>query len=412
MKILILDDDTDRAMSWKEAIQQYDLLEIDVPNKKSTSEPNGVIVKKGVADIIADLHDVRLSSRGETSPYQSSDVFTGYDLVIIDYDLLGLESSNGSAWSTGAEVAYAARLMSDTGPIIVVNQYGTNPFDLTMKRAISSYADFDLGNEQITDSGLWESSQFEKFRPWHWPDLSKETARFNKMKDFILVNLDHPIMDVLGFDLVDVCSPSFIGRDIAGHLGVDGSKKITFRELITERRDIRVFNILEKDLPIIRKMPAEQQARLASVIVWHWLEKVVLPNQEVLSDLPHLISKFPWLAKEYSDVDVWAALCDLSKPANIIDELAAHRFEPFFMFSRPVYWAEHVKNNLGVPNDFEIQKLPDLVFCEDASSFNLRTNSKNYPSDLFSFDKERWVKGDLKCGATPVNYEPQSYLLM
>lgn len=399
MKILILDDETERAQRWKLKIESYGNYEAVVPKPKD------------VSDIIADLHAKRLESR--KNGYHASVVFEGYDLIMVDYDLLGLESeTGGSAWSTGAEVAYAGRLMCDAGPIVVINQFGTNSFDLTMSRTTASYADLDVGSEQVTEKSLWCASDFTSFRPWHWPNLSIEATRFSKMHNFVHENFNESITKSLGFDVSDVESPRFIGHEILGYLGIENTEDVTFKQLLTQRRDIRVFNILEKDLPLLINMDDHSLARVCSVVISHWLEKIVLPNQEVLADLPHLAPQLPWVVSNYKEEGSWNDLCDLSGAAPLPVSLDRFRFAPSFMFSRPVYWAEEAKGELEGQGDFDIHSMPNIAFCEDISSFINNADAKNFPSDLLAFDKERWVKGDLKCGVVSVNYEPQSYLLM
>jgi len=399
MKILILDDETGRAQSWKNRIETYGDFQVVVPETQEVSR------------IIADLHTKRLESRKEG--YNPSNVLDGFDLVLVDYDLLGLDAvAGGSAWSTGAEVAYAGRLMCDVGPIVVVNQFGTNSFDLTMTRTSSSYADLDVGSEQIAEPSLWSVNGAKGFRPWHWPDLTTEKSRFAQMQQFVLENLDKSITQVLGFEVSDVESPRFIGHEILGYLGIESTEPVTFRQLLTQRRDIRVFNVLEKDLPLLSNMDDRTLARVSSVVVSHWLEKIVMPNQEVVADLPHISPVLPWVLADYSVEDNWNALCSLNDHSVVPDSLKPYKFEPSFMFSRPVFWAEEVKVGLEGQGDFDIHELPSLKFCEDVSLFIPTANAKNFPSDLLSFDKERWVHGDLKCGNTSVNYEPQSYLLM
>ncbi|MED7670775.1 hypothetical protein GXB78_26595 [Pseudomonas moraviensis subsp. stanleyae] len=399
MKILILDDETDRAESWKKKIEGYGDFDVIVPG---TGE---------VSSIIADLHTKRLESRKEH--FNPSEALSGYDLVMVDYDLLGLETvAGGSAWSTGAEVAYAGRLMCDVGPIVVVNQFGTNSFDLTMSRTSSSYADLDVGSEQVAEPSLWSVSEFSGFRPWHWPNLISEKNRFTQMHEFVLNNLNTPITQALGFEVINVESPRFIGHEILGYLGIESAEVVTFRQLLTERRDIRVFNVLEKDLPLLKNMDDRSLSRVCAVVVSHWLEKIVMPNQEVVADLPHLAPQLPWVLADYSDEESWSKLCFLTENVFIPESLAEYQFQPSFMFSRPVFWAEEAKAGLEGQGEFDIHKLPSLKFCEDVSSFKQTAEAKSFPSDLLSFDKERWVHGDLRCGNTSVNYEPQSYLLM
>lgn len=399
MKILILDDETPRAKSWKNKIEKYGEFNVTVP------EPDEV------SSIIADLHAKRLESRKDA--YHASVVFDGYELVMVDYDLLGLETvGGGSAWSTGAEVAYAGRLMCNVGPIIVINQFGTNSFDLTMSRTMSSYADLDVGSEQVAESSLWCAHEFTGFRPWHWPDLVSECDRFSKMHEFVLENIDSPITDVLGFKVSDMESPRFIGHEFLGYLGIEGSEEVTFRQLLTVRRNIRVFNILEKDLPLLKNMDDRSLARVCSVVISHWIEKVVLPSQEVVADLPHLVPQIPWVLLGYEDEKNWQKLCGLNKNEGVAPALSRFEFFPGFMFSRPVFWAEEAKLALDGQGEFNMHNMPSLRFCEDVSSFVSGEIAQSFPSDLHGFDRERWVQGELGCGNTSVNYEPQSYLLM
>lgn len=398
IKVLILDDEYDRALGWKATVSDY--IDGDVT----------VFTREEVSQVISELHAARLKSRAGV--YAEVSAISEYDLLIIDYDLLGLETENAAAWSTGAEVAYAARLMCPIGPIVVVNQFGTSSFDLTMKRTIASYADFDVGSTQITARGLWSSNGFNDFRPWSWPNLNVEASRFKSMYELIKENLDKSVISFLAFDLQDFEAPNFLSHEMAGLLGIKQGSEISFRELAKKVSGVSVYNILEKDQAIVDSMPDEQLARLATCIVWRWLEKVVLPSQLVIIDLPHLVSRFPWILSSSSDLGAWEELRTLGTPQGLIEGLDECLYDHQDLFSRPVYWLEKVRRTFPMPDEFEISETPDLVFCEDSSSFVARDDAVSFPSDLAGFDNERWVKNDLKCEGRDVNYEPQSYLLM
>lgn len=400
MRFLILDDETSRAETWAETIRQFLAADDEV-----------VVFERGqVSDVINEIQQKRFEARNGN--FESVLALEGYDLVIIDYDLLGLESNGGSAgWSTGAEIAYAARLMCDVGPLVVVNQYGNNSFDLTMKRSWFSKADLDLGSHQIVNPGVWSSSGFSGFRPWQWPNLQKEAVRFERMTAFVKENLDHSIVETFGFDLEDTASPRYIGYELAGLLGIK-DEGVTFRELLTTNTDVRVFHVLEKDLAILQAMNDDRLARVTAVVVWRWLEKIVLPNQETLSDLPHLALELPWIYKEWKDPHQWNRLSDLTLTAELDPLVGECAFVPDFMFSRPVYWGGLLKEKIGRPEDFNVSQIPNLVFCEDTSQFVNEEDATDFPSDLPAFEKQRWVKNGSPDFAIEVSYEPQSYLLM
>ncbi|MGR1216556.1 hypothetical protein ACUYGA_06770 [Metapseudomonas otitidis] len=396
MKVLILDDETRRAEDWKVKINFILECEIDVFSVDQ------------VADLISKFHQSRFDSRGEK--YSEVTEYNEYDLVIVDYDLLGLQMDKPAAWATGAELAYCMRIMSSVGFIVVVNQFGTNSFDLTMRRGISSYADVDVGSMQITMPGLWSTCGFDEFRPWHWPNLLIEAERYPQVCSFVEENLDKPVFKTLGFELEDSESPCFINYDAASYIGGGSGRDVTFRQLATSSAGLRVFNALEKDKAIFDHMPAERLAGVCASILIHWLEKVVLPAHEVISDSPHLGIQIPWVVDNYRELESWKDLCSLSGDA-VPALLKNYLFEPGCLFSRPVLWAEKARREIIAPNGFAYGDVPPIQFCEDLSKFELEENCLGFPSDVLAVDKKRWVSE----GANEsefVNYEPQSYLLM
>jgi len=409
MNILILDDDQPRAEDWK--------LEIG----SNFSEQVNIVVydNSQVSSVISELHHKRLKAR--EGDYQTVTELDDIDLLIVDYDLLGLDTEGRSAWSTGAEVAYAARLMSTVGPIIVVNQYGTNSFDLTMRRTSPSYADLDLGSKHITSQELWKSNEFEGFRPWHWPHLSKEPARYEELSEFVQTNLDQSVTSALGLELSDYDSPRYISPELLARLGLSRDDNMTFRQLLVGSRKpdgkyqpnaISVFNILEKDAELINEMPEHVLARLGAAILSHWLERLILPNQELMADAPHLAYQYPWILTNYEDKNAWHELATFEPPPGLLSEIEKYRVTPTCLVSRAAFWAGEVRNEVSMPESFSMSKIPNIVFCEDSSCFKDKGNCSSFPSDLQTFDRERWIADDLLAGGEKVNYEPQAYLLM
>ena len=409
MKVLILDDDHARAEEWKREIS-------------SIVDDNVNIVvydNDGVSRVISELHQKRLQAR--EGDYRTVSELDEIDLLIVDYDLLGLDTQGRSAWSTGAEVAYAARLMSKVGPIIVVNQYGTNSFDLTMRRASPSYADLDLGSKHVTSSELWSNAGFEGFRPWHWPNLKNEPSRFDELSEFVLGKLDFPVIQAVGLNVCDFESPRYISPELLARLGLRPDGDMTFRQLLTgfkraggrqQPNPISVFNILEKDAELVNNMPPEILARLGAAVLSHWIERLILPNQELIADAPHLASQYPWVVEAYERIESWEGLVNLEQVVGLLPGLEEYRVAPSCLISRPAYWAADVKQEVDVPEDFSVARVPNIAFCEDSSSFKDKEACTAFPSDLQTFDRERWVVENLSAGGEIVNYEPQAYLLM
>ena len=415
LRILILDDDTKRAVDWATFLNDQDGISSSAPGRKE------------VESIIEKIHERRVKGRdtGNTWRAIDCDPIDQADLLIVDYDLLGLD--NHGEWTTGAEIAYTARLVSSVGPILLVNQHGTNPFDLTMRQTINSKADWDVGSDQIVNPGLWSSSGFFGFRPWSWPNLKIEPSRFKKAYEFIKDKLDDPIAISLGFDTEHTAGSRHPQREAWAWLGIP-TWDTTFRELVVPKpidklgeKHRNPAHLIEKDLPIVEG-DNEQIALICTSIILRWLERVVLPNQDTLADAPHLAYQMPWLLRDWNKDITWHTLESLGdEAANCFqDELAAHRFKPACLFSRPIYWAEEIRENgtLRKPAEFDFSLVPNLVFREDVSNFGPRQDSIEFPTDLPAVDNRRWISDRDKAtsiqGSQDVKqviYEPQSYLL-
>ena len=164
----------------------------------------------------------------------------------------------------------------------------------------------------------------------------------------------------------------------------------------------------------------QQIAVIAAAITRRWLEKWVLPNQDVLSDAPHLALRMPWLVPNFQDENAWRKLESLEVGDGLIENLKEFKFQPSCLFSRPVYWTEAIETSGSKlrPENFDYSKIPDYVFREDVSNFGAPAESRDFPSQVISIENRRWItdpdrqpviEGPQKIKA--VVFEPQSLLL-
>ena len=72
--------------------------------------------------------------------------FDDTSIFIIDYDLL---KSQEAKFLTGEIIAYVVRAFSECKLIVGLNQFGTNLFDLTLRGHPESFADLNLGIDQL-----------------------------------------------------------------------------------------------------------------------------------------------------------------------------------------------------------------------------------------------------------------------
>ena len=180
--------------------------------------------------------DFKRNSNNSTEKIDNASIF------IIDYDLLSSQEEKveeelfiGSL--TGEIVAYLVRCFSKCQLIIGLNQYGSNPFDLTLRGDLDSFADVNLGGEQLDNSDLWRDDWGDSrrgYRPWSWPNLFDSVEDFGKRIEEVQKKLGEPICEVLGFDREVF---QLLPREIIQFIGKYQEREpyqTTFREFVTE----------------------------------------------------------------------------------------------------------------------------------------------------------------------------------
>jgi len=382
-KILIYDDETRARNNYKNMLVNIkcvsDPFEIDViDNEKFKHE-------------IALLEKRRKILRKEKC-WDESSIFDNVDILIVDYDLL--RAFNYESYTTGEIIAYLVRCFSTCGLIVGLNQYGNNLFDLTLKGHLESYCDLNIGNKQLDNTGLW-SNDFKEFRPWYWPNLINFLNSYNERVNEVLDNWDSPICEVLNFDEV---LPLF-SRNITDFLKIN-PEKITFREFV-----LKTKNGLRgtKD----KYTTNEMVARIGVARISKWIERWILPGQNILIDAPHLLSRYPSLLNgDVNKIDDWnnsVFMDDYKKIKIRHNKIDSFRYKNDKWISRPVWYWEQISNCSDideVEKPWE-RKETGFVFCEDVSKFYEINSCKGFVIDSDSPFIRRYVK---KIGG--VDYQP------
>lgn len=320
-------------------------------------------------------------------------------ILVIDYDLL---KASEDTYLTGENVAYLARCYSKCGLILGLNidlkKAGDNPFDLTLRGHPESYCDLNIGSKQLGNEGLWDGKT-EGFRPWHWPHLPNYLESFEHNSKYVVRHIDQPISDALGIRDMIKYSP----RSVTEFVGGD-ALKITFRKFVEKSGN----GLRGRDKPPSDKMVG----RIAAARLSKWLERLVLPGQDLLIDAPHIVSRFPsLLVGDSSDVNVWnkttqfGAFDKLSMDHKTIEEF---RFKEAHWFSRAVwFWGPLSKSNRikEVKEPWE-RELTEYVFCEDSSSFCKQEDCRKFYIESDSPYNRRFIRY-----FRGVNYQPRVRLL-
>ena len=399
-KILIYDDEQGRTEGFKRKLDAG-------LGKAGQSQNFDVRLLKNSAfqDSITALERRRIAFRDkknicrEESTKDGAEEIDNASIFIIDYDLLGRQVEESRVGSlTGEIVAYLVRCFSRCKLIVGLNQYGSNPFDLTLRGDLDSFADLNLGEEQLDNPYLWKGdwgTSKREFRPWYWPNLSAALRNFNKRVKDVEKNLDTSICEFLGFG-----SELFLllPREIVQFIEKRKEKEhfqTTFREFVKESGNGLRF----KDTKVLDKSINDQiLARIGAARISKWLECLLLPEQDILVDAPHLISRYPSLiAGDEKKIEAWdkaAQLIGHDKLGLSTDLIEPYRFKKDHWVSRPVWFWDKLRECERIREIIEpwLSVQPDWVFCEDASYFYHRENCREFLADTASPFTQRFVK--------------------
>jgi hypothetical protein len=313
------------------------------------------------------------------------------DILIIDYDLLSLNDNGGS--STGETVCYMARCFSEVKVIVGLNQYGENTFDLTLKGHLESFADVNVGSQQIDNSALWGGES--AFHPCYWPNLIQRCEAFNSRMKQVEKCLDQPILETLGIsdEVVNIMPKTSLGF-ITGALDIEPAD-VTFREFSLSSGE----GLKGKD-----KSPGPETAfdhmvaRIAAARISKWLERWVLPGQDILVDAPHLVSRYPsLLLGDHADIKRWdrtAAMGPYDSLGLDHGKIEDYRFKQDVWLPRPAwFWPKLIdcQRILEVKEPWE-REATNLVFCEDSSSFFPEEDCEEFLAEFESPYVQRFVK--------------------
>ena len=363
MQILVYDDLPNIAKSLANKIRNaYDDANVTVVDRSKFQD-----LMEEVNNRIAAL----MRDRNEASLIEPTDVDRA-DLVVVDYDLLRYSEAGDT---TGSRLAYLLRCFTECGLIVVLNEYGTNTFDMSLRSPTQDFADLHLGAAQIGNPGLWSGS-FEGYRPWHWPVLPDAREKFEKCVEDVRENLDRAILDFLGLSRVIDWMPK---RAHEFFLGSGDMETVRFEAFVKQAR----AGIDSKD-----ELSSECMARVAAARIVALLNGVILPEQSLLVDAPHLVSRFPSLiGDEGQDIHHWNRLCDpLDEEVDglLKASLTEQRFKKQHWLWRPAwYWPDIARDEriAEVRDPWRIVEI-DWVFCENVSRFVPAEYADDFRADV------------------------------
>ena len=385
-KILIYDDEEKQTERFKDKLDQA--LKKAGKDQDFTIE---ILCEDALQCSIEKLQKKQEEFRDNGTCSNETTKFDDASIFIIDYDLL---HNKKVKFLTGEVIAYIVRCFSECKLIVGLNQYGRNPFDLTLRGHPESFADLNLGVDQLGNLGLWSGDWDdlrEDYRPWYWPNLFNSLCNFDRKVEDVRENLGKPICEVLcfGSELFQLLPRSivqFIGKEPA---------KTTFQEFVLQSGN----GLRPKDVPTSDDdVDNNILARVGAARISKWLERFVLPEQNILVDAPHLVSRYPSLIDDgEKKIKVWnktAQLVNYRELGLDTDLIECYRFKKDYWISRPVWFWDKLRESERIKEVTEpwLAAKSDLVFCEDTSCFYKREDCKEFLADTVSPFTRRFVK--------------------
>ncbi len=308
------------------------------------------------------------------------------EILLVDNDLAHLR---GAGITSGEDVAYLARAYSTCGPIAVLNRFD-HVFDLTMYDPIEGLGAVEhyLKEEDVDNAAIWglEGSKRtggQAFHPWHWPMLPDLLVRFQLMVEDVAAHEES--ITVADFLRLDDRTRDRLPREVEGQLG-GPINEITLEDVCKQALESRD----------IQSNP-QLRARIVAAKLHRWLNRRVLPIQDVFVDAPHLIPRMPsLLSSDVVSIENWDRLTRRGAiPADLgIDHL---KLEPALYgkkhwFPTPVWLASEVEklDIVEVRNPFKFTSIR-YVFCEDLSRFIPRDDARPVATDIPGRFALRWI---------------------
>jgi hypothetical protein len=372
-RILICDDESRSLERWEKQLKRVlRQLNIDATVESIRS-------REELTEAIAGLDERRRRARGRraSEPKWQPNRFDPVDILIVDYDLLKL-TQDGSMYVTGENVAYLCRCYSRCGLIVALNQYGMNPFDLTLKGHPESYADINLGSEQIANPGLWAQG-WTGFRPWYWPLLPLASEALSRRCKALVGHLDDKILAYLEFPEEVIRALPRSTREFLGR--TRRPEESTFRDFVIESGN----GLRPKDKP----WDDTTTARIAGARLGKWLDRLVLSGQDILVDGPHLALRYPSLLNgPVSKIASWNRTASFQQNrTGLRDEhIKASRFKKHDWVSKPSWFWRALSANEKIDEVSRpwVKEQPTVAFCEDLSRFLPSDQTREFVADLSS----------------------------
>ena len=383
---------------------------------------------KALADALKDLNELKNETIYGRTPSKFETAFDGYDIVMLDNNLTVLEEFEGVINTAEPFIGFI-RTFSDSPYIVSVNGMRDVDFDLEcLVGDRSTAADLALHPRNLSNPALWTHEAGDArdgFLPWYWPKLASVALRRAEQVEFVLQHMNEPVLDALQFDGAARSALSMRAQGLLTH-NIDHkprqASEATFSDVfLTSGRALANMDERSTILRLAGDVGffEEAVARVAAAAVDLWLRADVLAAQDVLVDIPHLLSNMPFLLGEnVGELASWSSdpiVIDSEPPHGLNRDLYENLLRPARFLDgcwvpSPCFWwttfeASDVLTELFMEAHHEV---PDFVFCEDRSIFVEKGDGsavQQFKADLDGAWNRRFVEG-----IEGISYDPLARL--
>jgi hypothetical protein len=339
-------------------------------------------------------------------------------IVILDNNLTLLDVPGAPL--TAESVAGYLRAFTRADYVISLNLNPDVDFDLRyLVGDFSTRADLALNTHHLANRALWTGKRADAkdgFLPWYWPTLGTVVAKRRKQIAFVRDHLDDSVLPSLDFDsnrtgllsahALGALSPT--AEPEGAENGGMSPEEISFRHVFVAR---------DRSLPVRRERENLASAtgnefvrdiivRAVAADIDFWFRRDIVGPQEPLVDLPHLMSRLPFLlGKQAKDLKGWNKCLDMRGPPFSLNQqmyeghLAPAKYKHELWVPNACFWWHELKSDEKLDELFFLAEegdWADVVFCEDQSSFAHRESTMGespieFPGEFESAWGRRYV---------------------
>ncbi len=389
MKILICDDKPEQAEKTEQKIISRGIV-------KSLA---GAKLKDALTDFLSTVSTILDGNLSQVD--DSADSFDEFDVLIVDNNLTDLQL-DGARMTAETIIGYL-RAFADTPYIISLNKNPHVDFDLRyLFGDYQSLSDLALNTRHLTNHRLWVGKSEGDFAPWYWPRIEDAAARRRKQNVFVEENFESPVWEALNFPSE---ADDYLSLRAKSHLSSaeKSERETSFEVFLDTSRAVPPADIKQLKKLASNGNESARKAihRISAYEVDRWLRRDVLGTQDVLIDLPHLLSQMPFLlGNDAHRLDCWNAVLGSDESpfgldARLFeDHLITARFDHEMWVPGPCFWWPKLKSDDALSEKFFNAKgdWPDAVFCEDVSRFVCVNDGEDSPQEFESEIEGSWTR--------------------